>query len=81
MIKNLPMNEVNIEAILKEAAESNCRVPLSNVVECIFVVFEHVYESELYKNFEQDHNFDNFMSSLLVSLVATITENFSLPEA
>ena len=78
----LEINSDSVDKILEEGITCCAEVEVGQVVDCLFALFEHIRETHLVQSFkerlgpEHDRDLDKFLMLLLVSEVATITNNF-----
>ena len=76
------MNDEEVDKILKEAIECSAEVEVGEIANCLMNMFQHIQDlicvQELKKAvgpyFEKD--VDNFLITLFISQMATITINF-----
>lgn len=76
------LNEVDIDRILGEGIQCGAQVEIGECVDCLLAMFDGIQDSQLVKGFKQiigpdkEKYVDEFLMLLLVSEVATITNNF-----
>ena len=82
----LEIDGSTVDQILEEGITCCAEAEIGQVVDCLFAMFEHIQGTNLVKSFkerlgpEHDRDVDKFLMLLLVSEVATITNNFKEKE-
>lgn len=76
------LSEVDVDRIFNEGIQCGAQVEVGECVDCLLAMFDGIQNSQLVKGFKQvigpekEKYVDEFLMLLLVSEVATLTQNF-----
>lgn len=75
-VKETYISEQEIDEVFERGILCEAQITVGEAVDCLLEFAKHISQTDMIKNFEKDQDIHKFLMCLIVSEVATLTENF-----